>query len=246
MNHEHWLELADIHALGALDGEDLISFQQHLGTDCAECRAHLAETEALLAALPSTLAVITPPAQLKEVLMGQIHDPLAVPVPAKPAMLGPIMIGSAVLAAAAVVWIALPVMRPAPEPEIVPAAASVMPHDAAMTSLLENPDVKIIEFKDPATNQKMLAKLYWSPGACGGCFTVEGLSKTEAGKVYEFWAITGDTPVPGGTFTIGEDGKAHLDIRSMGDIKNFEKFAVTIEPEGGTPLPTGPMKLLSF
>ncbi len=259
MNHEQWLEMAEIHAMGALDGEDLLAFQAHLQTNCAECQAVLSQTESLLSAMPASLPVILPPAQLKEVLMQKIEDPLAVPTPvaAKTSpLLVPIFAGVSLIATGLVLWVTQPVWLPAPaaSPGALPAAASVaVPappaaplHDAGMLELLKDPEVKIIEFKDPVTGEKILAKLYWNPNACGGCLTVEGLSKTEAGKVYEFWAITGSTPVPGGTFTVDENGKAHLDIRPMGEIKNFDKFAVTIEPEGGAPLPTGPMKLLSF
>ena len=48
MNHEKWLELADVHALGALDGEDLKVMQTHLATGCVECEQRIGETSGLL------------------------------------------------------------------------------------------------------------------------------------------------------------------------------------------------------
>ena len=39
MNHDQWLELADLYAVGALDGRELAEFEAHLATECAQCAA---------------------------------------------------------------------------------------------------------------------------------------------------------------------------------------------------------------
>ena len=44
MNHEEWLAQADIYALGALDGDELIAFEAHLAAGCHECEQHLRQT----------------------------------------------------------------------------------------------------------------------------------------------------------------------------------------------------------
>jgi len=42
-NHDRYLELAAGYALGALDGEDRLLFEEHLGAGCDECEAALAD-----------------------------------------------------------------------------------------------------------------------------------------------------------------------------------------------------------
>jgi len=63
------------------------------------------------------------------------------------------------------------------------------------------------------------------------------------GKVYELWTISAGQPRPAGLFTVDASGRATHPVaptRSPVDV-----FAVTLEPEGGVPAPTGPMVLAS-
>ena len=41
MNHEEWLERAEIYAAGALDGAELAEFEAHLAAGCAAMRSEL-------------------------------------------------------------------------------------------------------------------------------------------------------------------------------------------------------------
>lgn len=262
MNHEHWLELADIHALGALDGEELRAWKEHVGAGCPECQARIDAVQDVLSRIPM-VAPMAPPASVKSALMGRIGSP------AKTAVSPFLAPGLAVAAMAALVtlWfnlpallepgapqtpvaadIAVPAPAAAPIPVVAPAPTPVPApfHSAETEALLKDPLTRMIEFKDPETGEKKNARLYWNPKVCGGCLVVEGLSKTDLDKVYEFWAIDGGGPVAAGTFVVDDQGRGHLDISGLDLTRNFEKFAVTIEPLGGVAAPTGPMKLLSL
>ena len=41
MNHEEWLERAEIYALGALDGAELSQFEAHLAAGCSLCETQV-------------------------------------------------------------------------------------------------------------------------------------------------------------------------------------------------------------
>ena len=61
------------------------------------------------------------------------------------------------------------------------------------------------------------------------------------------WAIAGKEPVSAGIFEVDEAGHAFLRLPTLLPLpraKRFDKFAVTLEPAGGVPKPTGPMYLL--
>jgi hypothetical protein len=51
MDHENWLELADVYAAEALDGEDLSEFNAHLAAGCPLCQARIRETHEALAGI---------------------------------------------------------------------------------------------------------------------------------------------------------------------------------------------------
>ena len=236
MNHTQWLETAEIYALGALDGDELRAFENHRA-GCRECEVRISETRALLAELPSSLKIIEPPAAVKAALMKKIGASSA-PRIAKPV--------AALVAGGIGLVLVLAVAMPAWLHFQTPVASPAAPvHDAFMTKLLQSPETGLVEFKNLVTGQKASAQLYWNPKDCGGCLMMKGLTPTEAGKVYELWAIARNTPVPAGTFTVDKNGNAHMDIL-LKDKKFFEKFAVTVEPKGGTASPTGPMKFLSL
>lgn len=63
------------------------------------------------------------------------------------------------------------------------------------------------------------------------------------GRVYQLWSLTDGTPAPAGIFEPIADGTA---IHRVDDLPDEEPdaWAVTLEPEGGVPQPTGPMVLM--
>ena len=83
MNHDAWIEQADVYALGALDGAELAEFEAHLATGCATCAERLPGTREALTLLPRSLpAVALPPGLRARVLAGIAAAPnrLAHPV----------------------------------------------------------------------------------------------------------------------------------------------------------------------
>jgi hypothetical protein len=81
MNHQDWLAQADIYALGALDGDELIAFEAHLAAGCPECEQHLYKTHEALTFLPQALEPVTPPPMVKARLLAQITAEAAIQQP---------------------------------------------------------------------------------------------------------------------------------------------------------------------
>src|SRR5262245_28166057 len=72
MDHQDWLAQADIYALGALDGDELVSFEAHLAAGCSECEQHLRQTHEALTLLPQALEPIAPPPTVRARLLAQV------------------------------------------------------------------------------------------------------------------------------------------------------------------------------
>jgi anti-sigma-K factor RskA len=73
---------------------------------------------------------------------------------------------------------------------------------------------------------------------------VTGLPPTSGSNAYELWGIAGAEPVPAGVFTVNQGGVTLFRLPALPPEKSFDKFAVTLEPAGGVPQPTGPMHLV--
>ncbi len=87
------------------------------------------------------------------------------------------------------------------------------------------------------------ARVVWNPGTQEAVLLAAGLDPAPPGKVYEAWVIAGGAPKAAGTFQVDRTGKAVLRLPAIEETRAARTFAVTLEPEGGTQAPTGPMVL---
>jgi anti-sigma-K factor RskA len=72
-----------------------------------------------------------------------------------------------------------------------------------------------------------------------------GGAMPQAGKSYELWAIAGtNAPVSAGVFSVDASGTGSLAVRPLPGVSTVNAFAVTLEPAGGLPAPSGEMYLL--
>src|SRR5262245_54144881 len=82
------------------------------------------------------------------------------------------------------------------------------------------------------------ARAFWSQ-ARGLVFTASNLPVLPSGRTYQLWIISGDTPVGAGLLKPGLDGGAHAVFAPPSGVTRAAAMAVTIEPDGGVPAPTG-------
>ena len=64
MDHDEWLEQADVYALGALDADELAQFETHV-PDCSLCRERLKEFGEAITLIPKSFALRIPPSEVK-------------------------------------------------------------------------------------------------------------------------------------------------------------------------------------
>ena len=84
--------------------------------------------------------------------------------------------------------------------------------------------------------------LYADAGHQRWYLVVEGLQPMPSEREYQLWFLVDGRPVSGGTFAVRAGQRAELGSKTMPAGTNA--IAITIEPRGGLPLPTGPMVLL--
>ncbi|HEV2108415.1 MAG TPA: anti-sigma factor [Thermomicrobiales bacterium] len=86
--------------------------------------------------------------------------------------------------------------------------------------------------------------LFYSSREQRVALAVEGLPRLPENQVYQLWYLSeGQPPQPAETFTVGPEGKAAL-IEQNVPPGSFQQVAITAEPEGGSPAPTGDILLV--
>ncbi|MDB6149921.1 MAG: Anti-sigma-K factor rskA [Chthoniobacter sp.] len=92
---------------------------------------------------------------------------------------------------------------------------------------------------------KAAAVVVWDEQQQRGLAEFSQLPPAEAGKDYQLWAIDlrYPSPVSAGVLRVAEDGSARLAFQAAQPIAAGVKFAISIEPAGGSLKPTGAVVL---
>ena len=224
---EHLDELIAGQALYALSAEDSERVALHVA-ECERCRVQLREAEALAASLAYAVAPAAPPPDLRARLLAAVEPVVPAPAPAEP-------VGA----------VAAP---PAPRRE-KPSRTGWWP--------------RFSTFAAPVLAAVVIGLLVWNvslrgdlnsltrnlqhaqavplgnvgtvvTGSGGGATIYAKMAPAPAGKTYEAWVIHGKVAVPAGLF----QGGGTLTLKLTAPAKPGDVIAITIEPAGGSKLPT--------
>jgi anti-sigma-K factor RskA len=238
MENKHVDDLVDAYALGALEPDEVDVVERHLQT-CHACQALVAEarraSELLLYAAPQ----VAPPAALRGRVLARIAEEKAATA----------RDGTAESAAATV--------QPEPQPPVAadrgpfqrllaalrnePAPAGEA--DALLRDLLADPQVVIWPTNGTEAEPGASGRLVVSPRRRDAVFVASGLRRPEAGKAYQVWLLRGGQPLPNALFAVNRAGVGAGIVHANEPWPAFDTVAVTPEPLGGSPAPTGPIVL---
>ena len=99
--------------------------------------------------------------------------------------------------------------------------------DSSM-EMLQDPSMKVISMK----GNEGIATVYWNSQTKDVYLLKNNVPAAPAGKQYQLWAIVNGKPVNAGM--IGDC----VGLCKMENIPSAEAFAITLEKEGGSPVPT--------
>jgi anti-sigma-K factor RskA len=261
-NHEHLAESAAGYALGALTAEERRAFEAHLGT-CADCQRDVREFARVSEGLAQTLPPEPLPSDLRaRVLAAATAGPRRVTNAAPAATRGSSMRWLGGLAAAASLaavvsgalaydgWREAAALRSAlvraqeqgerleRELAALQQSASRARHTAAVLGASDLARVDLAGKADAATAS---GRVLWSQSQ-GLVFVATNLPPLPPGRVYQLWVVA-DKPLSAGV--VVPDRSSQMSVVNAGPVAGLPKaFALTVEPEGGRPSPTGPMVLV--
>ncbi|NIP39556.1 MAG: hypothetical protein GWO07_14635 [Candidatus Dadabacteria bacterium] len=104
---------------------------------------------------------------------------------------------------------------------------------------LKDPNVAVINLVSLDPELKAVGRILWQTKENNIVFVSSNLPETPTGKIYQMWLIADGTPKSVGIFDVRADEETIVDLGKISKIENIKKFAVTLEPEGGVPQPTG-------
>jgi anti-sigma-K factor RskA len=100
----------------------------------------------------------------------------------------------------------------------------------ALAALKAPPGAQGYTFVDPASHKAV--------------FVAANLPQLAADKTYELWFIADGKPVAAGTFGVDASGRSGtVEVNGVAPVDRIQAWAVTVEPRGGVPQPTGTMVL---
>lgn len=234
MTHHDVHALAPEYVLGTLDAASRDGVLAHLA-ECPACRAEVAAVSQVCDAIGRSVTPVDPPAALRDRILaipGAVAPTTAVPQAPMFSQVRLWQAAAAVLAAVAL-W-----QSTASRQEI----AELQQRLAHETQVLRAGDLITysLQAHEPARGAHARA---WVSHKDGMVFTAEGLPTLPPGMVYQLWVIVDAEPVSVGTFTPDAAGRVHAVMDTPPIAVMPARVAVTLEPAGGRPAPSGAVYL---
>lgn len=119
---------------------------------------------------------------------------------------------------------------------------AVSAHKDSLLASFTGPDMKVIDLVN-YSSQGPLARMFWEQKAAEWTMYAYHLRQPKPGKTFQVWLVTTTAPAPisAGTFTPNPDGSFVMHAKYPLDRDALVKVAVSEEPAGGVPAPTGPI-----
>jgi len=263
-DHQELLELAALLPLGTLDAEEERQLEEHLRGGCAECDEALRAAAEVVDALAEDVTPLEPSPALRARILAQAGaaSGSAAPAAGAPRARRHWLAPALALAAGVLIAVGLGLEVRDMRTALAAAQQQVARLESALSGAAQEragyarelaaAERTLGELTARETRTVALAATGPLPGASARAFldpegrrlllVVYDLPPPPPGQSYQLWVIVGGEPVSAGVFDVAA-GAARHEASALPSIEGPVTIAVTIEPAGGVPKPTGPIVL---
>ena len=259
MRHEQLTEdlqeQASLYAAGAMTDSERKEYARHLEEDrCPVCRSEVSELQSAVSMLAFSTTSAVPSPSVKQRLMEQARSVApARPVSSLPFIRRHWMELITSTAAIGAIVVALALTRANNElrhlADTLYSRVAQLEVEVAQNrtyiATLTSPEVRVVNLAGQGLNVQAKGRIFWDQSKKKWLFVVRDLPRLPADKDYQLWFVPASgNPVSAVVFNTESDGSAHEEIDVPDGIAALKAAAVTTEPAGGLPQPSGPFALL--
>ncbi|MDQ3537612.1 MAG: anti-sigma factor [Actinomycetota bacterium] len=238
--------LSGAYALDALPADECAFFERHLQA-CTACRSEVDELVATAAVLAGTAAA-RPPAQLRARVLDQVDvtrqlppDQLVPSPDTRQSLLARLRPALPSVAAALALAVVVLTSMTANLNQRVDGLEQELAADSGDAQAAEDL-LPILAAADALTSDlraegDQTVRYIHSARLDRGVLVSDGMAPLAPAKTYQVWLFHDQRPVPAGLFEPDGAGQAIAVLEEV--VAGAEGIAVTIEPRGGSPEPTG-------
>ena len=258
--HEQLEDQAAAYVLGALTRVERQAFEAHLAT-CVVCSAEVRS----LALVGVALAQVTPAAEPAPAVRDRLMFSIAKTAPSQAGRRGGWMTVAASVALAVVFGgysLQLRGRVATLESRLRDATLRAQAGERQMADVrrtaaearssllvLAAPDLARIDLAGQPAAPNATARAFWSRSR-GLVFTASNLPSPPPGRTYQLWVLaagpTGPVPISAGLMKPDANGRINALFNTPTDLPKPVAMAVTLEPDGGVPSPTGDKYLVGL
>lgn len=274
MNRDEFIERCSLYALGALENDERRMFEAYLEQASDEERSLLSELMSTTALLPLTLERRTPPPHVKEELLQKIaltararaairrrEADVQAQAPARKSSWVPWGIAAALSMTAVFSLFILNILRTldrqndeltALRQENTRLQTRLVTLEGELTRkeeqlrVLSAKELHISIMSGLQVHRIAYGKIIWDAEKGTAILHVSNLPPVPQDKDYQLWIVKGTQKISAGVFAVRDTAANFFRIDSLAvtNPKEIGAFAVTLEPKGGMPQPTGDMYML--
>jgi anti-sigma-K factor RskA len=230
----HVIDLLPEYTLGMLEEGEVERVEEHLGT-CEYCRAELQAYREVAGLIAMSAKQFEPPAHVKTELMARVKGDIGEAE-------GGEMRRS--------IWEKLSGFFAALSPAWTVASLALILLLAASNLLLwgevnrlqqgmQLNDMRVIALEGTGAAPGATGLIVASVNGEHGTLVVDQLPVLDEEHQYQLWLIKDGQRTSGGVFSVSSDGYGSVWVSAPEPLLDYPDFGVTIEPEGGSPGPTG-------
>ncbi len=237
MDRERFEELRDAYVLGALTEEERLELEEHLASH-PERRPEVDELRAVAGLLALYPEEQDPPAELRRRIMGVAEAEATTPSAERPSGLAMFweLLRPRNLALGAVALLAVGLFSWS-----MLLRGETQDLRSQVQEMQASQDAQTIELEGTGTQQGAQAQLVTLEDN-RAVLMAEDMPPLPEGQTYQIWVIEDEAPEPSGLFEPA-DGPVATVVETP--LNEADAVAVTVEPEGGSPMPTSDPMLVA-